>query len=229
MALHRFFSGTKSDPVRGSGLDGTHLSTLIKDKWFLFFCVASIAALIGNTKLVYELFFYPDESIISASFSFAAGDGRGRVSDRLFTWAVISWVMGFSAFAAIIYFLNHRILRPISVVCGTVEEMAKGNLATTALIHHGSHLTGLASAVNDLSVNFQEILLLTGTSIGNSRERLEIIDKLLRKNELSATDLSRIREELDNLNADIDLLEYMVKQFQLYRTEFDGRKVISSN
>lgn len=127
-------------------------------------------------------------------------------------------------FGVIIYLFVKKVVIPISGVTRAISEIAKGNLAVTVPSAIRHDVGDLGQVVNDVAANFQEVLLLTGTTVGNASASLERIDELLRS-EANPDSKSRIQEHVNSVKRDVDSLGSVLKSFKFYQTAFNGREV----
>ncbi len=126
---------------------------------------------------------------------------------------------------SMIYLFVSRVVFPLNAIAKAAEEMAKGNLSVAAPCHHGDEVGELGHVINNLAINFQEVLLLTGTAVGNSYAVLERIQQALEQGE--NVDGNDLKEQVTALKRDLEMLGTVVKDFQFYQTRFDGQKVVS--
>jgi methyl-accepting chemotaxis protein len=130
-------------------------------------------------------------------------------------------------FGTVIYLFVRRIVIPLDRVTRTAQEMAIGDLSVSALRNPHRDVAELGEALNDLAANFQEVLLLMGTTVGNSLATHERIKKIL--NVPNGASPDELQSRLDDLRKDLELLSSLVKEFNFYQTRFDGRKVVPEN
>lgn len=125
----------------------------------------------------------------------------------------------------ITYLFVKKILIPLRKVARAADEISQGNLNVTAPSNPGGEIGQLAEIINDLSVNFQEVLLLTGTAVGNSFSAIEKIETLLKSDTSASTE--ELQEQIRLLRKDMEMLSSVVKDFEFYQAQFDGRQAIS--
>ncbi len=130
-------------------------------------------------------------------------------------------------FGSVVYLFFKRVVVPLNLVTQIAGELSRGNLSVSALRNPHGDLGDLGVALNDLAANFQEVLLLMGTTVGNCSSTVERIEKALETR--SAASLDDIREQLENIKTDLVLLRSLVQEFEFYQTRFDGQKVVSDN
>jgi HAMP domain-containing protein len=140
--------------------------------------------------------------------------------NRLFVLLAISAC----AFAGIIYLYLKLVVVPLDSVAQAAREIAKGNFKVTAPANPAGQIGELAETINDLSANFQEVLLLTGTVLANSREALDEIEDSLGHEAKHVDD--ELRRQIVLIREDLQMLDSVVKEFNFYQVRFDGRKVL---
>jgi methyl-accepting chemotaxis protein len=156
----------------------------------------------------------------------AAGASRNlspdsTVQDSLSTYLLI--LMGITAccFGAVLYLLMKKVVIPLRNITAVMNEIAGGNLGVTVPSAVRNEVGNLGQTVNDVAANFQEVLLVTGTTVGNVRSSLEEMEKLL-QSEAHANPQSRVQEHLEAAKRDVDCLGSVVKSFKFYQTSFNG-------
>ncbi len=128
-------------------------------------------------------------------------------------------------FAAIIYLYVKRLLGPLDDIAQTGIEISNGNLDVSAPSNTLDEIGELGQVVNQIAANYQEVLLFTGTTAGNSHSAVERMEKLLNRQQPTA-DVDELREQVDIVKRDLETLEEMVTEFRFFETYFDGRKVV---
>ena len=128
------------------------------------------------------------------------------------------------SFAVIIYLYMKMVVAPLDIVARAAKEISKGNLKVTAPTNPAGQIGEFAGAINDLAANFQEVLLLTGTAVGNSREALDRIEKNIGQQGRVVDE--ELRRQIDLIRDDLTMLASVVKEFDFYQVRFDGRKVM---
>jgi methyl-accepting chemotaxis protein len=127
----------------------------------------------------------------------------------------------------VVYLFVKRIVVPLNLVTQIAKDLSRGNLSVSALKNPHGDVGELGAALNDLAANFQEILLLMGTTVGNSSSTVEKIERALETPNAASRD--EIREQLEDLRKDLNLLRSLVHEFEFYQTRFDGQKVVSDS
>lgn len=128
-------------------------------------------------------------------------------------------------FAAIIYLFVRRLLAPLDEIAKTGMEISNGNLDVSAPTNTLDEIGELGQVVNQIAANYQEVLLFTGTTAGNSHLAVERMEKLLNRKQPSES-VEELQEQVDIVKRDLETLEEMVKEFRFFETYFDGRKVV---
>jgi len=133
-----------------------------------------------------------------------------------------------ACFGGIIYLFFKKVVIPLRSVTHAASEIAGGNLAFTVPPALRHEVGDLGQLVHDMAANFQEVLLLTGTTVGNATSSLDQIDELLRS-EANPIPQSRLQEHLDSVRRDVDSLGLVLKSFKFYQTAFNGKEVKHSS
>jgi methyl-accepting chemotaxis protein len=128
-------------------------------------------------------------------------------------------------FATIIYLFYKRLLAPLDAIAESGIEISNGNLDVSAPSNSLDEIGELGQVVNQIAANYQEVLLFTGTTAGNSHSAVEKIEGLLNRQQPSEN-VNELQEQVDIVKRDLETLEEMVKEFRFFETYFDGRKVV---
>jgi methyl-accepting chemotaxis protein len=124
-------------------------------------------------------------------------------------------------FVAVMYVLVKKIVVPINKVATAAKAILEGNLSATVPTNPHSELSDVSKLLNELSTNFQEILLLTGTVVGDSLTALEKMQQNLDKApDVSAEDL---RSQIHSVRQHLEMLRATVEDFEYYQAKFNGR------
>lgn len=127
-------------------------------------------------------------------------------------------------FGAVLYLFVRRVVVPLNVLAQTAKDISKGNLSVSARKNPHNDVGELGEVLNDVAANLQEVLLLTGTTVGNSFSAVEKIQEALAAPGGATED--ELQEQLHVLRQDLELLSSLVQEFDFYQTRFDGRKVV---
>jgi len=98
------------------------------------------------------------------------------------------------------------------------REISKGNLSTTMPIYTNDEIGQLGSIINDITADFQEVLLMVG-KINNSAVRSvdSVYNRVEVLKEREITD--EIRKELNVLYENIGELKALVESFKFYQVD----------
>jgi HAMP domain-containing protein len=201
-----------------------------KNKIAALFCVLAFVAMATTIKLIADLTGPEGETLIAAASQPLAVQNPGPEQAGDTGWSPrtrVSLLLGviLLSFGAMLYLFVNRVVLPLNRLSRAAEEMTKGNLSITAPSNHADELGELGHSLNSLAVNFQEVLLLMGTTVGNSCAAIERIQQALDGNEI--IDQKAIKEQVSALRKDWEMLETLMKDFQFFQARFDGRKVVS--
>jgi len=127
-------------------------------------------------------------------------------------------------FGSIIFLFVKKVALPLHSVETAAREMSHWNLRVALSTNPAGKIGSLGEALNDLAANYQEVLLLTGASAGNSMSAVERIEKLL--GEQGQTSVEELRDQVQVIRKDLETLSSLVQDFEFYHAHFDGRKVV---
>ncbi len=194
-------------------------------------CVMALIMILINIKFILDLDVSIPGGIVAAELCEKITDGKTGITQFLESMKlrfVALLAMGVLSFSIIIYLLVKKILLPIDKVRRMLEEMSKGNLNVSAFSHEDRSLRELAASANEVSTNFQEVLLFIGTTVGNAKVAVDRMESIL--NGVQGQPLSEdLHEQIRVLNRDLDALGGILKGFEFYHTHFDGRKVVANS
>jgi methyl-accepting chemotaxis protein len=145
--------------------------------------------------------------------------GGGHGSPGLYLVILMAVTIG--CFGVILYLFVKKVVVPLRRITAVMSEIAEGNLGVTVPSPLRHEMGDLGQMVNDVAANFQEVLLLTGTTVGNVRCSLEEMEKHL-KSEGHPNPLSGLQEHLEAAKREVDCLGSVVKSFTFYQTSFSG-------
>lgn len=131
-------------------------------------------------------------------------------------------------FGSIVYVFYRRVALPLEGLTSAARRMARGELHATVPMDPKHDFKEIAQIINDMAANFQEVLLLMGTTVGNSQAAIEQMEKLISGHN-SAGCLENLRAQIDTIRKDLELLNSVMQEFEFYHVRFDGRKVISTS
>jgi methyl-accepting chemotaxis protein len=216
-----------SDRSRHFGLP--KYTNVLREKLVLIFCLAALAVISVQIKYIFEINQEISE-IRSAvtSVSEVRPDMTARrimledFKDKLITLLGISIL----AFGLLIFLLVQRVIRPLQILTVTAKEISHGNLNVTVTVQHKYPMAELGGLLNEVAANLQEVLLLTFTTVGNSRCSLESMERVLELDSNSSIN-KEVLEQVSRIHKNLDTLSSIAKDFEFYQTHFDGQKVVA--
>jgi HAMP domain-containing protein len=137
-------------------------------------------------------------------------------------------IVSAASFGAVIYLYAARVLGPLSLIESAAGHVSKGNLSVTATMDKKNDFGDLAASINNIAVNFQEILLITGTCVGNTNQALNHLQTILTKME-SSNPQDQIEDQILFIKKNLDVLSSLLGDFEFYNTRFDGMQVLAKN
>lgn len=219
--------GEDNSPPRGRH---SFLSAaVLRNKLVLTFCLFALIAIVANIKLVVDVGSEISNSSNISGNQTITGNGNSaegsqvllEIRSKMLALLAITVV----SFGAIIFLYVRRVVDPLNALSVTTKEISRGNLSVTAPAGSKDDVGELGGAINDLAANFQEVLLLTGTTVGNFRCSLETMERILELDKDSPSG-RHAQEQLEAIKKDLELLGSIVESFEFYHTHFDGRKVV---
>jgi HAMP domain-containing protein len=117
-----------------------------------------------------------------------------------------------------LYFFIKEVAEPLDEMVHAAREISKGNLSTTIPIYTKDEIGQLGSIINDITADFQEVLLMVGkinnTAVGSVDAVYNRVE-VLKEKEISED----IRKELMILYNNINELKLMVESFKFYQVD----------
>jgi HAMP domain-containing protein len=155
----------------------------------------------------------------------------GTLTGSTLSKSTLVWIfVALVAFALsyIMYLLLTRIFRPLEAIVKTAREISEGNLSVSVPLERRDEIGKLGQTVNDIAVNYQEVLLFTGTKVGNLRSAVSVLEDALDREENTQTDME-VREQLEVMRRELEGLSDVVQQFRFYKARFNGSKVLRND
>ena len=161
----------------------------------------------------------------TASTNLGASVGSA-LNHNMLVWICVGFVS--VALGYIIYLLLTRVFRPLETIVKTAREISEGNLSVSVPMERRDEIGKLGQTVNDIAVNYQEVLLYTGTKVGNLRSAVSEMEDALDREENNQTG-TEVREQLEVIRQELEGLSDVVQQFRFYKARFNGNKVLRND
>lgn len=236
MAPEQRKAGRFSSRSDGTSHPGNRSSTrnpegLLK-RLLIIFCLLGLIALGANVKFLLDTSAEIGKHVetgLAPSAKLTVGATIESLATLQAAEKRIALLLGitFLCFGSMVYLFVKRVVVPLNLVTQIAKDLSRGDLSVTALSNPHGDVGELGAALNDLAANFQEILLLMGTTVGNSCSIVARIESTLETADGASHD--EIRKQLENLRKDLSLLRSLVQEFKYYQIHFDGQKVVSDN
>jgi methyl-accepting chemotaxis protein len=131
-------------------------------------------------------------------------------------------------FGSIVYLFFRNVTVPLAGLTRATRRMSRGDLGATVQVHSENDFEEIAQTINDMAANFQEVLLLMGTTVGNLQSSVEEIERLI-ESDNAARYSENFRKQVQAIKRDLELLSSVMREFEFYHTKFDGRKVVPTS
>ena len=193
----------------------------------LIFCLLALVTVAANIKVIVDLDSgisarnKAHESSLGEQASNSANLSRFTEDLRIRLFVLLGILV--VSLGSILYLYVTQALIPLRKVIRVTDAISKGNLSVTAPVGNNNDIGELGVAVNELSANFQEVVLLTGAAAGDAFAAIEKIEKTL--NEGPLTPDADLKLQVSLLKRDMQMLSGLAKKFKFYKARFDGRKV----
>lgn len=131
-------------------------------------------------------------------------------------------------FGSIVYLFLRNVMVPLMGLTRATRRMSRGDLSATVQVHSENDFEEIAETINDMAANFQEVLLLMGTTVGNLQSSVEEIERLIESDNAPRCS-EDFRKQVQAIKRDLELLSSVMREFEFYHTRFDGRKVVPTS
>ncbi|GEM_PF-1469317 len=119
-----------------------------------------------------------------------------------------------------LYFFIKDVADPLDEMVKTAKEVSKGNLGRTVPVYSKDEIGQLGSVINDITADFQEVLLMVGKISLSASDATDIIHnkvEVLKEKKISGD----IQKQLSILYKDISELKSLVESFSFYHIDLD--------
>lgn len=134
------------------------------------------------------------------------------------------FILGLGSFW--VFFASSRMKRPIHTIQRAVFRLAGGKLNETVTIDTADEFGQIASGINELAANLQELLLYVWKQTGKCislLEKMETNGNPVSKQQLTKEDLARLKQLSDAIG---DLRE-MAKAYVFYDVRLEGEQTLA--
>lgn len=192
--------------------------------WVLIFFVVAMASSIGavvniknvqsriNPQFHGESGYFPDND--------QAGIRSALTRMHLFAGVSLASTLLMAGFGFAVF---RRTVAPLNEIVAGLESIQEGNLDVTLQGAGGGETERIAVLINDISANFQEILLLIWNHSESSAVACRRLTELLRK----LPDGNRELRETDAIQARIREIQTIIADFHFYDVSLDENKVLT--
>jgi len=112
-----------------------------------------------------------------------------------------------------------NITEPLQHMIEASKEISKGDLSQTITIEAKNELAELGNAINEMSSNLQEILMLSRNMCLSGNDFVAKTSFIRENQQLSPEEISAVGKEIQNLKNEIDLLSEVIEFFSFYTVE----------
>jgi methyl-accepting chemotaxis protein len=123
------------------------------------------------------------------------------------------------------YLLAARFIGPLRVLGQKARDVADGRLDVTFPEAGPDDVAELGAALNQIAANYQEVLLLTGTTVGKLKGIVGKMDAALQDRDASSAS-QQLPALVSAMDDELDTLVDIVRCFEYFQTSFDGVKVL---
>jgi methyl-accepting chemotaxis protein len=122
--------------------------------------------------------------------------------------------------------VSRRLSRPVRVLSNALSRLSRGKLNETVTLDTTDEFSQIATGINELAANLQELLLYIWKQTGQCLEKIEHLE-----NGTGSDDQSRLppesMEQIKQLNKAVRDLREMTKAYVFYDVYLDGEKTLA--
>jgi len=208
------------------------LWSAVGSRYMVPFCLLALVVVGMNVKFIFDMSDETAQKTILEDVRLISGtDASGEQPSTLRTVSIfrtrLLLLLAANAvcWGLLFYLFFRRFVVPLESILRGAQEIAEGNLAVTWPSCSADQIRKLGDAVSNIAANYQEVLLLTGTKLGHCRSAVEKIEELL-DDEPRPVSEPQLRQQLQIIENELNMLTKMIKSFEFYQTYFDGSKVV---
>ncbi len=203
----------------------------LKKKLLIYFLVVGFISLVVGLEMAWELgepklidklsesvqTAFPEQALERARLA-----GAFKPLHELQTRMVLLvLIVGLCILIALVVFVR-EIADPLDGMVTAAKQIREGHLNVTVPVRSKDEIGQLGEIFNDLTVNFQEVLLFVGAVNGDLSH---VVDKI-NDNRPEPDDGNEVlHEQLDLMTEKIEEMKEMVRSFDFYHVTFDGDHV----
>lgn len=123
---------------------------------------------------------------------------------------------------------SRRLARPVRVLSNALSRLSHGQLNETVTLDTTDEFSQIATGINELAANLQELLLYIWKQTGECLEKIEYLENsggLGNQHQLPSESL----EQIKLLNKAVHDLREMAKAYVFYDVSLDGEKTLAIN
>ncbi len=109
-----------------------------------------------------------------------------------------------------------NITEPLQHMIEVSQSISKGDLSRTVAIDSQNELAQLGNVINEMSSNLQEITLLSQNLCQSGQEFTHHAAKILEAPELDNSRVEQLKEEVERLESEINMLTDVIEYFNFY-------------
>ena len=115
--------------------------------------------------------------------------------------------------------LIKNITEPLQHMIEVSKAIVVGDLSQTSGIKTSSELSQLSAAIDDMSTNLQEIIMLSRSVCDSAKKVIDNTLELVEKDNFSKTSPQGIGKQLDLLESELTTLRQVIDFFKLYSVD----------
>lgn len=123
---------------------------------------------------------------------------------------------------------SRRLNRPLRIISKALSRLARGKLNETVAITEPNEYATIASGINELAANLQELLLYIWKQTGQCLEQLQQIENSIHSSEQSQRRDATL-DRILKLNKALDDLRDMAKAYVFYDVHLEGGKTLATS
>lgn len=115
-----------------------------------------------------------------------------------------------------------NITEPLQHMIEAAKKISGGDLSQTVTVHANNEIAALGNVINEMSSNLQEIILLSENLCESGRLFVQKTSGLIHANSMTDNNLNQVKEEIDHLKSELDMMSEVIEFFNFYTVDRPG-------
>ncbi len=117
----------------------------------------------------------------------------------------------------VFYLMIVEVITPLHKIIEGAKKIAKGDLTVHLDVNTTDEIKEIGDTINELTTNFQEIIIQLQNWVGNVSKGLNSLEQLLKETCLSEEERKKILDVLKEGKESTEMLDHFLKLFKVYK------------